>query len=246
VHASSKRIEALIAERHGDLAAAGQAAAQRDREVAGEQRQMLLRQLEAERMAARAELKQAIADRQRLESALQDVESQHQHLAASHAAERSCLQQLQQELASEYRRELRAREQEVAGRVAAEQAQLERAASTEAERNRLAKAAADQEVALHASADHTRRLAPLAAAGRAALDVGAQLRDLAQEVDNRATRILAGCPLDAPERADLQLLRARAICVAALTRELFDTGTELTDCRQTVSPIRVSRSTRRR
>ena len=104
---------------------------------------------------------------------------------------------------------MQAREQETVRRIVAQQALLERAPSAEAERDRLAKAAADQAVALHALAEHARCLAALAAAGRVALDVGVRLCDLVQDIDARATRVLARCPLDAPDRADRELVQDR-------------------------------------
>lgn len=215
-----QHLDAVVARHELDLRAAEQSARRHDESASRARKQVLL-QLESKCTSAKAELERALADRRQLEVALQQIESRQDQLSASRAHEQSRLRQLEQELASE-RQTTQSLQQEVASHIASHRAQLDKVAEAETERARLLKVVADSEVTLHALADHARRLAPIAAAGRVALDVSAELCDLIEEVDRRASRVLALCSLDAVERSELERVRAAAISVAALAHQVLD------------------------
>ncbi|PYR45971.1 MAG: hypothetical protein DMF89_23830 [Acidobacteria bacterium] len=220
-----QHLDALVARHQIELHAAEQAVRKRDQDVASEQQQAVA-SLEAEYAATRKELAHAVADRLRLDAAIHDLEQRQEQIAASRAEDLSRALQLEQALATE-RRAIQLLEQEKAATLEAHRAQMALTADSEAERARLARTLADHDVTVQALADQARRLAPLAAAGRVARDVAAQLQDMIQDVDVRTTRILAQCPLDAPTRGDLERLRARAISAGLLTHEVLDAAAEL-------------------
>src|SRR3989442_1482941 len=147
-------------------------------------------------------------------------------IVASRAEDLSRALQLEQALATE-RRAIQLLEQEKAATVEAHRAQIALTADAEAERARLARTLADYDVTVQALAEQARRLAPLAAAGRVARDVAAQLQDMIQDVDVRTTRILAQCPLDAPTRGDLGGRRIIEKKAGLLTHEVLDAAAEL-------------------
>ena len=215
-----QHLDALVARHEIELHAAEQAVRQRDEDVVSEQQQALAR-LEAEHASTRKELAHALADRLRLDAAIHDLEQRQKQLAASRAEDLSHALQLEQALTNE-RRALETLEQEKAAAIEAHRVHIARTADTEAERVRLTRAVADHDVTVQALADQARRLAPLAAAGRVARDVASQLQAAIQDVDVRAGRMLAQCPLDAPTRADLERLRARAISASVLAHEVLD------------------------
>jgi hypothetical protein len=240
-----RQIDTMVARHQLELATAEEGARHRDEDVARQHAQALM-QLEAQLVSTRAELERALADRQRFGTELEELKARQNRIAEFRSEEHSRLQQLEQELASE-RRAAHAREQDAAANAVAHQAHLSRVANIEAERARLARAVADYEITMQALAENARRLAPFAAAGRVALEVGTQLRDLIEDVDLRSARILAQCDLDSPERGDLERLRARAIAVAALAHEILDSSAESADGHaHPLGRARVRRSVSRR
>jgi hypothetical protein len=84
----------------------------------------------------------------------------------------------------------------------------------------LEKALADSRVEHDAVHESMRRLESMAAVGRLALDLGAQLQAAASSVDRRSRELLERSALTAPERTALEALRREAVAVASLARQM--------------------------
>ncbi len=106
----------------------------------------------------------------------------------------------------------------------AARAASERALATAAEQSdRIAQALAVQRAELQISEDQTRRLEPLAAAGRLALEVTRELQDVLASLDDRARRLLAGMAGSAntpAEREMIEAVRREAVRAASLARQV--------------------------
>jgi chromosome segregation ATPase len=100
----------------------------------------------------------------------------------------------------------------------------ERALTAAAEQSdRIAQALAAQRAELQISEDQTRRLEPLAAAGRLALEVSKELQDVLASLDDRARRLLAGAAGAAAQPADrdmIEAVRREAVRAASLARQV--------------------------
>jgi hypothetical protein len=84
----------------------------------------------------------------------------------------------------------------------------------------MAQALADQGVELHYTELTAKQLAPLAVAGRLALEVGAELQCVVEAMDARAALLLADCPPDGAFREVVEALRGDAIRARSLTRQI--------------------------
>jgi PAS domain S-box-containing protein len=82
-------LEALRAQYLAELQRATRTAALRQAEASREQHEAVLRGLESQRLDLQAQLDQALADRQRVESALADTEARLQHLTVEREADHS-------------------------------------------------------------------------------------------------------------------------------------------------------------
>ena len=206
--------------------------------------------------AGRAELEQARADQQRLAILLEGREIDHQRAVAVHEAERARLQQTLaeehqlalllkerdgQQLLDNVRTELERaiadrqhfattlaeRDLAIAGHEA-KRAEAEQAlAAAVARRATIEKVLADQEVERQAVEENAQNLERLAAAGRAALEVGRDLQTIMEAVDARTQHLLREAALDAENRHIFEALRIDAIDASSLARQLLqvDGGT---------------------
>ncbi len=106
----------------------------------------------------------------------------------------------------------------------AARAVAERALAAAAEQSdRIAQALAVQRAELQISEDQTRRLEPLAAAGRLALEISRELQDVLTSLDDRARRLLAGAVGSATQTADrdmIEAVRRDAVRAASLARQV--------------------------
>ena len=103
-----------------------------------------------------------------------------------------------------------------AGRVHAEQ-KLDAALSSHAQ---IEKALGDRQVELRSLDENARNLECLAAAGRAALEIGRELQTVVEAVDARTEHLLAQCSAEAAERHVIEALRDDAIGAASLARQI--------------------------
>jgi hypothetical protein len=104
----------------------------------------------------------------------------------------------------------------------AARAVTERALAAAAEQSdRIAQALAAQRAELQISEDHTRRLEPLAAAGRLALEISRELQDVLASLDDRARRLLAGSTSQGADRDTIEAVRREAVRAASLARQVM-------------------------
>lgn len=183
----------------------------------------------------RRELEQALAERQRLATLLDEREDHHQRVIAEHAGELAAeLAKLRQTLAEEHQLALLLKEQEGRRRLDGQRSELEQgraeveqalaaAVKKEAE---IKKALADQRVALQSVDENARNLEWLAAAGRTALAVGRELETTMAAVDARAEHLLAQTSLEADNRHVIEALRSDAIGAALLARQIVQASTD--------------------
>jgi chromosome segregation ATPase len=195
--------------------------------------------------ALRADLEQATADRDRLSGQLSDLESTHERYVKEHSELNRLLDDHRRQLG-----DLRSQFEETAGDRDRFAEQLrdaetycqqlsndhsaERARHTE-ERTRLedatAAAIAQQKASEKTLADHrielqsmdlaARRIEPLAAAGRLALDIARELVTAVADIDARAACLVAECPVDSSNREEVEQLRADAVRAASLARQIL-------------------------
>jgi hypothetical protein len=96
----------------------------------------------------------------------------------------------------------------------------------------MKKSLADHHVELQSMELITRRLAPLAAAGRLALQIGNELLDIVATIDARASSLLADCALESGNRKEIEELRSDAISAAALARQIVRADTQPAEIRE--------------
>jgi hypothetical protein len=179
-------------------------------------------------------------NRQRLESLLAQQEAHLKDLSARHLAEQ---RQLQEKMAEEYQLELLIKERDARQQLArmkaafdhadAERqrltadrdAQLQHAAAQFAEvrtrQSDVEKALLDQGVELRCLDAAVRDLEGLAAAGRAALNIGNDLQMIADALDARTRYLLAHSQHDAADRHVVEALRDDAASAASIARQLL-------------------------
>jgi len=85
------------------------------------------------------------------------------------------------------------------------------------------KGLADYRLELQSFDMAVRRIEPLAAAGRAACDIAAELVTLAGDIDARAAYLVAESPRDATSREQVEQLRADAVRAGSLARQILQT-----------------------
>ena len=144
----------------------------------------------------RTQFEEAAADRDRFSEQLQDAETYCQQLSNDHTAERARHDAERERL------------EEAAGAVVAQQRASE-------------KALADQRVELQSLDLATRRIEPLAAAGRLALDVARELVTAVADIDARAACLVAECAADSSSREEVEQLRAGAVRAGSLARQIL-------------------------
>ncbi len=197
----------------------------------------------------RTKLEETISERHQLLSELGEREAAHQRHMDEQAEARQALvdqhevdvllrQQEAQQQTSDLRTQLEAsaaEQQRLAGLLDEHDAQHDRAvADYDAERSlfersledaasiqqRMKKALADYQVE-HQSMDLiTKELAPLAATGRLAHELGSELKGIVAAIDARAASLLAECPLESSTRKEIEALRSDAIRAAALALQM--------------------------
>lgn len=195
--------------------------------------------LAAERNAERAELRAGLeagrAERLRLEAIAQEAESQRhqievaleektQALRGELAAQTAALEQA----VTEWRRlhstlQMRdiAQQALISERASERQKHQHALVQALAEQERLINQVADQQVEVTAMVEEVHASSHLTAAGRFALDIGRDLRQLLDEIDGHAKALLAEYPVDGPVRRGLEALRAEALRAASLGRQFL-------------------------
>jgi hypothetical protein len=117
--------------------------------------------------------------------------------------------------------ELAQRDVQLIDELAAERSRFDGILAASAVKQReMAQTLADQGVELHYMELTAKQLAPLAVAGRLALDVGAELQCIVEAMDARAALLLAGCPPDGADREAVEALRGDAIRARSLTSQI--------------------------
>ena len=172
----------------------------------------------AEQAAERAQLQRTLAEQHERDLRLKDQEAQHREndLRAqmdAAAANRDQLSAFLEETENVCR--------QFAEQVSAERAEhvrvLEAATLVQ---TKMAKELADHRVELQSMDLNMRQLAPLAASGRLALEVGRELSKVAETIDGRAAGLLAQCPLEAASRSEIEALRSEAIHARSLVNQI--------------------------
>jgi len=196
----------------------------------------------AEQQELRCRLDEAVSEKDQLVTQLSDLESSHQQLLDDQRAHLGHLrtqfeeaaadrdrfsEQLQdaetycQQLLNDHNTERTHHDEERAGHQV-ERARLEEAAGAAvAQQKASEKALADQRVELESMDLATRRIEPLAAAGRLALDVARELVTAVADIDARAACLVAECPADSSSREEVEQLRADAVRAASLARQIL-------------------------
>ena len=176
-------------------------------------------QLEAEHAMERLRVQQALAEEH--QCALQEKDNE------ARLRVDGLKQTLQDALAESQRLEMlveggQADRRELAAEHDAARAVTEHALAAAAEQSdRLAQALAAQRAELQISEDHTRRLEPLAAAGRLALEISRELQDVLASLDDRARRLLAGSTSQEADRDTIEAVRREAVRAASLSRQVM-------------------------
>ncbi len=204
-------------------------------------------QLEGEHAMERLRMQQSLADEHRLALEQKDHEARQRidelkHTLQGALAESQRLETVVEAVEAE-RRTLLA-EHDAARAVA------ERALSAAAEQSdRIAQALAAQRAELQISEDPTRRLEPLAAAGRLALEISRELQDVLASLDDRARRWLAGSTVQASERDAIEAVRREAVRAASLSRQVMQAsdgkavgGVRTQVASDSLSPVETKRS----
>jgi hypothetical protein len=192
------------------------------------------------------ELRNAAAERLRLETLLQDRAIDHQRaideqvacqriLTEQHQRDLQSAAQAAQQLVDDLRMEstreaaerqrleaeLAHRDVQLIDELAAERSRFDGILTASALKQReMAQTLADQGVELHYMELTANQLAPLAVAGRLALGVSAELQCLVEAMDTRTALLLADCPTDGASREAVEALRGDAIRAHSLTRQL--------------------------
>jgi hypothetical protein len=215
------------------------------------QQEALANELPARHAAEKRQLEEALAqqterlaaeqvNRQRLESLLAQQEAHLKDLSARHVAEQ---RQLQEKMAEEQQLELLIKERDARQQLAQMKAAFDRtdaecqrltaerdthlhraAAQIAEERTRQSdaeKALRDQEVELRCLDAAVRDLEGLAAAGRAALNIGNELKTIAEALDARTRYLLARSQHDAADRHVIEGLREDAANAGSIARQLL-------------------------
>jgi PAS domain S-box-containing protein len=164
----------------------------------------------------RAQLADAVAERGRLETLLEQSETTKQALAAEYG-------ELQATLVEQHQRELQSRDYEAQQQLAALRAQLTQAI---AERQQLDTLLQQREQVLAETKVEAQYLnmmltqvTPLAAAGRLALEIGGELRSIMEAIDGHASLVLAQSLPNSQCREAAEALRGDALRAAWLTRQ---------------------------
>lgn len=198
-----------------------------------------------EALQEHARTRQALADlRQRLESALAEQQGVRKAIEERDAnnrrllAERSQLQEqlnvLQSKLAGAAAEHVRLedlleeqerRRKALVATHSAERAEAERAlAAASMEREQALKELADQRAQLHSLDENTRRLEPLASAGRLALEVAHELQCRVAAVSAGARSLLPRCSETSPDRQQIEALLGETDRAASLARQFVLRG----------------------
>jgi hypothetical protein len=118
---------------------------------------------------------------------------------------------------------------------ATERAQAEQALAAATSREKWStKALDDRRVELESLEESVRDLASLAAAGRAALEVGRELLEVSMAVDARSASLLTECPVEAAGRKEIEAIRGDAIRVKSLAHQIVEANPNASA--RTVSP----------
>ncbi len=182
------------------------------------------RQLQQQLDALHAQVSEAGAERDRVQGQLREQESAYQRLIDDQAEQERVLTE-QHRLDAQAR--VRESDQQLdalhlqVGDLTTELTRLQGLLSASAERQRaMAQEIADGSVELRFKDLTAAQLTPFAAAGRLALEVGAELRRVMESIDRGTASMLAHCALEAPLRAELESLRGEAITAASLLGQL--------------------------
>ena len=183
-----------------------------------DERELEARRFDAEKAELCARLEQRLAeDHQR---ALLVKEHEQRELMANLQGELALAMVEQKRLKTLLSRS-QADQRQLAAEHTADRAETERTLGQAIlKKNQMLKAFADEKVELQRLQDAARELEPLAAAGRLAIDIGAEFQALASEVDARAKFLLGLCSLDVDYRAEMETLRTDALRAASLARQL--------------------------
>lgn len=209
---------------------------------ASAQHQQALDALRVELDGVRVEADLSKMERGRLASQLSEMVATHERAATEQAEQQSALRrsvdEYQHELfglqakfedASAERARLMtlldesaAHHRQVAILHDAERARFEEALmATAAQQSATEKAMADHRLELQSVDQAARRIEPLAAAGRLAIDVARELLAAVADIDARTACLVAECPVDSVSREEVEQLRVDAIRVGSLARQIL-------------------------
>jgi PAS domain S-box-containing protein len=251
--AGQQRLTALLEDReagHERMVAAHAAEQAALRQTLAEEQQLalLLKEREGRQLLGtmQIELEQALGDRQRLTTMLDERDLVVAQSIAKQGADERALaaavgaRATMEKMLAAAIVEQAAMEKTLAAAIV-EQAETEQALvaavgeQTGMERARVAamvrqaeveKALADQRVERETLEDNARNLEWLAAAGRVAVAVGNEMLTIAAAVDARTKHLLTECPLDADNRHVIEALRFDANETASLARQLLQIHSE--------------------
>lgn len=182
------------------------------------------RQLQQQLDALQRQVSETGGERERVQGLLKEQEAAYQRLLDDQAEQ-------ERVLTEQHRLDVQARvrdsQQQLDGLhlqvtdLTTELSRVQGLLSASAERQRaMAQELADGCVELRFKDLATAQLTPFAAAGRLALEVGAELQRAMETIDRGAAALLAQCGVDAPLRAELETLRGEAIKAAMLVGQL--------------------------